>query len=51
MSKKDIVIKLNPANKSFEGQAHHKIPLTLIVNATDTYKGFVGRNFWAVTVN
>lgn len=32
------VIQLNPANESFEGQAHHKIPPTLIVNATDDMK-------------
>jgi coniferyl-aldehyde dehydrogenase len=32
------VIQLNPANESFEGQAHHKIPPTLIVDATDDMK-------------
>jgi coniferyl-aldehyde dehydrogenase len=32
------VIQLNPANESFEGQTHHKIPPTLIINATEDMK-------------
>jgi len=29
------IVEINPANETFEGQPHHKIPPTLILNATD----------------
>ena len=29
------IVEINPAQESFEGQPHHKIPPTLVLNATD----------------